>query len=608
VSGITARVYGRLAPVTLMIVLAIAASRPAAAAAAPPGTWSASKVGTVKGAATVPACVSSARRAACGPFAVTSAGGDVGRTADAFTSATRKLEGDGVIVARVSMSARSRGKAGLMLRESMTAGAKHVFLYMSPGAPVGLDRRHVTNGATIHNQTVPTGAVAWLKLERRAGVFVMAYVSEDGQKWRSAGAGAIQMADALSIGLVATGADVAATFSSVTVSPLLPDQWQTTDIGSPRPGTVASIGTRLHVETVSTDIGDRSDRFQFVYKKVSGDFAVVARVGSLSSSDPLARAGLMLRHSLAVDSAHASLFLTAGKGVAFQRRTSTGAVQAATAGPTATTPGWLKLERRGSVVTALWSKDAKLWAVVGTEALTLPSTIYAGIAVTAHGDTTAVAQIDSVGVSVLAERVNEKPTVFLTAPVPDAIVSAKSSLTLAADATDPDGTVTRVDFFVAGKLVATDTAAPYSVAWNASSPGRYAVYAVAYDNENASAASAAFSFTVRASTTTTPKPGSGSDAVGPGTLKPVLLGFEPSADDAVVSFYRLEIYVAGRVPGKAVAAVTQDLGKPRPIKGESRVDIASALSVLPSGRYIAVVTAVGPGGQTRSAPSAAFNK
>ena len=72
------------------------------------------------------------------------------------------------------------------------------------------------------------------------------------------------------------------------------------------------------------------------------------------------------------------------------------------------------------------------------------------------------------------------PVVALTTPVEGAALSG--SVMLTADATDDTG-VTRVEFLVDGRLIATDTTAPYEVAWDSTgtSNGPVVLSAKAYD-------------------------------------------------------------------------------------------------------------------------------
>ncbi len=72
------------------------------------------------------------------------------------------------------------------------------------------------------------------------------------------------------------------------------------------------------------------------------------------------------------------------------------------------------------------------------------------------------------------------PTVALTAPSSEALVSGV--VTVAATADDDMG-VARVEFYVDGSLIGTDTSAPYAVSWNSASvaSGAHTLTAKAYD-------------------------------------------------------------------------------------------------------------------------------
>jgi hypothetical protein len=69
----------------------------------------------------------------------------------------------------------------------------------------------------------------------------------------------------------------------------------------------------------------------------------------------------------------------------------------------------------------------------------------------------------------------------------------------------------------------------------------------------------------------------------------------------------VDLYRESDPPG-AVPVASSGLGKPAPVNGDIVVDISTIVNPLPAGSYYAVVTAVGAGGSSASAPSAAFMK
>jgi phosphatidylserine/phosphatidylglycerophosphate/cardiolipin synthase-like enzyme len=91
---------------------------------------------------------------------------------------------------------------------------------------------------------------------------------------------------------------------------------------------------------------------------------------------------------------------------------------------------------------------------------------------------------------------NALPTVSLTAPANGSTYAAPAAVTISATAADSDGTIAQVEFFANNTLVGTDTTSPYSVNWNATSPGSYSLTAKATDNRGGLTTSGARSITV----------------------------------------------------------------------------------------------------------------
>ncbi|GAA4219711.1 cellulose 1,4-beta-cellobiosidase [Streptosporangium album] len=98
---------------------------------------------------------------------------------------------------------------------------------------------------------------------------------------------------------------------------------------------------------------------------------------------------------------------------------------------------------------------------------------------------------------------NQAPTVSLTSPVSGASIPAGSAVPLAATAGD-DGAVSKVEFYVDGALVNTDTSAPYSYPATGVAAGSHTATAKAYDNGSPvlSKESTAVPFTVGSDTGT----------------------------------------------------------------------------------------------------------
>lgn len=75
------------------------------------------------------------------------------------------------------------------------------------------------------------------------------------------------------------------------------------------------------------------------------------------------------------------------------------------------------------------------------------------------------------------------PAISLASPANGSYHAAPANITLAANATDTDGTVSKVEFFSGTTLLGEDTSAPYSYVWNNVQAGSYTIIAKATDND-----------------------------------------------------------------------------------------------------------------------------
>lgn len=173
---------------------------------------------------------------------------------------------------------------------------------------------------------------------------------------------------------------------------------QDIDLGDARPVGGSSCGEGVWTITGGgSDIWtDGNDSGHFTYKKVTGDCAFIAKVESIHSSAPNTKAGIMIRSGLS-----ASAGERAWMGVRpdhkmefYQRGWSPGGVWG---GSNWDKGGreipekdsyWLKMERRGNLVSLYLSVDGASWAAVSAaEYDDLPNTAYIGLVVcsTANG-------------------------------------------------------------------------------------------------------------------------------------------------------------------------------------------------------------------------------
>ena len=168
----------------------------------------------------------------------------------------------------------------------------------------------------------------------------------------------------------------------------------------------------------------------------------------------------------------------------------------------------------------------------------------------ANGDylLTAAATDDRGAVTMSAARTvtvrdNTAPAVNVTSPVGGASFIMPATVTLSAAASDADGTVAGVEFFVNGVSVGTDSTAPYSVTYTPPDVGSYSVTATAVDDRGAATASAAVTFSTRlnappTAAVTAPAPGA--------TINlPATVTVSASASDSDGAVVRVEFFANG---------------------------------------------------------------
>ncbi len=97
-----------------------------------------------------------------------------------------------------------------------------------------------------------------------------------------------------------------------------------------------------------------------------------------------------------------------------------------------------------------------------------------------------------------AVNVSLPPVVSLTAPSDNASYGSNETVRLSATASDPDGSVSQVDFYAGDLLIGSVSSAPYAIDWSRMNPGTYVLTAVATDDQGVSTTSSPVSVTIRA--------------------------------------------------------------------------------------------------------------
>ena len=186
---------------------------------------------------------------------------------------------------------------------------------------------------------------------------------------------------------------------AVTTQPL-PSSWLDQDIGI---ATTTGSATYSHgiftLKAAGASIGGTADGLHFVYRPLSGDGSIVARVSTLQGP---ASAGVMIRETLGSNSTHAFVDFFPNQAYLLYRSTTGGNTASWSTAYTSTAyPYWVKLARSGNVFSAFISPDGSSWTQVGGNVtIAMSSNAYVGLAVSSGNSTTlATATFDSVSIN-----------------------------------------------------------------------------------------------------------------------------------------------------------------------------------------------------------------
>jgi regulation of enolase protein 1 (concanavalin A-like superfamily) len=333
------------------------------------------------------------------------------------------LNGDGTIVARLRYQTDSTAwaKAGLMIKQSATAGATYVDALVTPnvspntpningvgctpnGCNAPLPPITPAVGYGVHMQYSTTGDKAvtsptalpgfnspneWLKLQRVGNTYTSWY-STNGSTWNIIGTTSVNMSGSATIGLFVCSHTITETstvaFDNVQVTTAgsnpLPSPWVDTDVGSPAISGSASYTNGVYsVSGAGADIYGMNDQFNYAYQPANGNATLIARVTSQTNTSSNAKAGIMFKQSATAGAPYILIEVspgTTGMKVQYNFNGSIGA-------GTYTFPNaWLKLTRVGNVFTAYVSADGTNWTTIISKTLAISTNATAGLYSCSH--------------------------------------------------------------------------------------------------------------------------------------------------------------------------------------------------------------------------------
>jgi regulation of enolase protein 1 (concanavalin A-like superfamily) len=162
--------------------------------------------------------------------------------------------------------------------------------------------------------------------------------------------------------------------------------WLSSDIGNTAiKGSTTCSNNKFIIKASGSDIWESSDSFHFTWQFINGDCEIYARVESIENTNPWAKAGIMVRETLAGNSKNAFIGLTSQNGITLQRRANTAGNSdgLANSGGKAA-PYWIKLVRKGDNFSGYSSPDGKNWTETGSTTVTMTKNIYVGLCATSH--------------------------------------------------------------------------------------------------------------------------------------------------------------------------------------------------------------------------------
>ncbi len=164
------------------------------------------------------------------------------------------------------------------------------------------------------------------------------------------------------------------------------------DIGSPglSGSSTYSNGTYTVIGS-GADIWGTADQFHYLYRDLTGDGRLTARIVSElpAGTQIRAKASVMFRESTAAGSRHAMTNIMQTNGSEYLYRTATDGVTANNGTSAAVVaPYWVRITRVGDVITGQHSPDGVTWTTQGTaQTVAMTAGIKVGLGVTSHDNT-----------------------------------------------------------------------------------------------------------------------------------------------------------------------------------------------------------------------------
>jgi outer membrane protein assembly factor BamB len=334
--------------------------------------------------------------------------GGPGSSFDQFRFIYQGARGDSQLAAQIlsqqELSASSQ--AGLMARQNADRGSPFYAAFLTPTNRLVIAYRTAFDGAaniagSMHIVSHPR----YLEIQRIGDQF-RAAVSSDGVNYTLVPGSTITlvMPNRVLEGLViSSGVNATlgtAAFAGVNLgipgkvpaSPYpatpCPKSWNCGDVGNPvLVGDQSLSLATWTLKGAGKDIWRAVDQFHFVWQQLPGNSTVSARLDTQAKTDPLAKAGIMLRTNTSADSPYYAVFVTPNAGLTVQYRTIQGLnAQIITQNKAFTVPTYLRVARWNNIFTTYVSPDGVAWTPLNGSSATMNinGAMLGGVVVTSH--------------------------------------------------------------------------------------------------------------------------------------------------------------------------------------------------------------------------------
>jgi glucose/arabinose dehydrogenase/regulation of enolase protein 1 (concanavalin A-like superfamily) len=166
-----------------------------------------------------------------------------------------------------------------------------------------------------------------------------------------------------------------------------PVTWSSQDVGAVgAAGSWSEMTGTYTVRGAGADIWGTADGFRFVYRPITANATITARVVSIENKNGWSKAGIMIRNGLTAGAQNVMMLVspTDGNGYRWQVRSTAASTTTSTRGGAGTRPVWLRIVRNGNTLTGSYSANGTTWTQLGTKTISMSSPVQVGLAVTSH--------------------------------------------------------------------------------------------------------------------------------------------------------------------------------------------------------------------------------